>query len=208
MTQERRAPFLAQLGAQVRALRQEQGLTVAELGKRSGVSRRMLTQIELGQANPSLVTADKVARALDTDLAGLALPPAEPDVLVVQPAGGATVMWSGAPGSEALLHVATAHRGGPELWSWTLAPGDRYQAQPDPAGSEELFLVQSGTLTITARGAQPTRVPAGAAARLLSDRDYSYANEGSAPVRFVRVVQVRSTDRPPTPRRTAPTATP
>ena len=187
------ADFIARLGDQLRVRRKTAGLTVQQLADRSDVSRRMLTSIELGQANPSLVTVDKVARALDTDLAGLALPDEEPEVLTVRPAGSATVMWSGRPDSEALLHVAT--RGGPELWSWTLAPGDRYQAQPDPAGSEELFLVQSGTLTVSAEGAASTVVPAGAAARLASDRDYSYANDGDEPVRFVRVVQVGSSGR-------------
>ena len=64
--------FLSQLGEQLRARRQDAGLTVQQLADRSGVSRRMLTQIELGQANPSLVTVDKVARALGTDFASLA----------------------------------------------------------------------------------------------------------------------------------------
>jgi hypothetical protein len=104
-------------------------------------------------------------------------------------------MWTGQAPSEALLHVATLRRGGPELWSWTLGPGDHYQAEPDPAGSEELFLVQAGTLTVLVEGAEPTEVPAGAAARLASDRSYSYANHGAEPVRFVRVVQVGASGR-------------
>ena len=189
------APFLALLGGRVRARRQQQGLTVAQLAERSGISRRMLTQIELGQANPSLVTVDKVARALDTDLAGLALEDAPPEVLAVRPAEAATVMWSGDAGSAALLHVVTSGQGGPELWTWTLAPGDRYDAQPDPAGSEELFLVQSGALTVRADGIAPTTLPPGAAARLASDRQYAYVNEGDRPVRFVRVAHVRPTGR-------------
>jgi len=189
------APFLALLGSRVRVRRQQQGLTVAQLAERSGISRRMLTQIELGQANPSLVTVDKVARALDTDLAGLALEDARPEVLVVRPAGAATVMWSSAAGSAALLHVVTSGQGGPELWSWALAPGDRYDAQPDPAGSEELFLVQSGTLTVQADGIEPVALPAGTAARLSSDRQYAYVNEGAGPVRFVRVAHVRPAAR-------------
>lgn len=182
------APFLAQLGARVRARRQQERLTVAQLAERSGVSRRMLTQIELGQANPSLVTVDKVARALDTDLAGLALADAPLEVLTVLPVGG--VVWTGQGASRALLHVATSASGGPELWSWVLAPGDRYRAQPDPPGSEELFLVQTGTLTIVADGAA-TPVSAGSAARLLSDREYAYVNDTQEVVEFVRVVQVR-----------------
>lgn len=151
----------------------------------------MLTQIELGQANPSLVTVDKIARALNTDFAGVVLASSVIDVLTVQPEGSATVMWISPAGSTALLHVVTAARGGSELWSWRLAPDDRYTAQPDPSGSEELFLVTVGVLTIHVDGLAPTQVPAGVSARLASDRQYTYANDGSELVTFVRVVVIR-----------------
>lgn len=192
MTAGPTAPFLTELGQRVRARRQQQQITVARLAELAGVSRRMLTQIELGQANPSLVTVDKVARALDTDFAGVVLATSAVDVLTVRPNGSATVTWSSPAGSTALLHVVTAARGGPELWSWHLAPGDRYTAQPDPSGSEELFLVTTGVLTVHADGVAPTQVPAGASARLASDRQYVYVNDGSEPVTFVRVVVIRA----------------
>lgn len=192
MTAGPTAPFLAALGSRVRARRQAQGLTVARLAELSGVSRRMLTAIELGQANPSLVTVDKVARALDTDFAGVVLADKDVDVLTVRTSDSATPMWSSEAGSCARLHVVTRDRGGPELWSWTLAPGDRYSASADPDGSEELFLVQSGTLVVVADGAPSTSIPAGASARLASDRQYAYVNEGAEPVEFVRVVHIRT----------------
>lgn len=185
------APFLALLGGRVRGLRQAQGLTVAQLADRAGLSRRMLTQIELGQANPSLVTVDKVARALDTDFAGLVLSDDATEVLTVQAPRTATLMWSTETGSEARLQVVASDRGGPELWSWSLLPGDRYVAQPDPPGSEELLLVSDGTLTLHADGIEPTPLPAGTSARLASDRQYAYVNDGPEPAAFVRVVHIR-----------------
>ena len=39
-------------------------------------------------------------------------------------------MWQGAPGSRALLLGATSDPRA-ELWRWTLAPHDRYDAEPD-----------------------------------------------------------------------------
>ncbi len=185
------APFLALLGGRVRALRQAQGLTVAQLADRAGLSRRMLTSIELGQANPSLVTVDKVARALDTDFAELVLSDDTVEVLTVQPPRTATLMWSTEAGSEARLQVVASDRGGPELWSWSLLPGDRYVAQPDPPGSQELLLVAEGTLVLHADGIAPTPLPAGTSARLASDREYAYANDGPDPAVFVRVVHIR-----------------
>lgn len=197
--------FLGLLGNRVRSRRRQQGLTVQQLAERSGISRRMLTQIELGQANPSLVTVDKVARALGSDFAGLSIG-AETESLTVYPTGSSTPVWSSAQGSLALLHVAASGHGGPELWTWTLAPGDRYVAQPDPPGSEELILVRSGTLTLLAEGCEPANLPAGAAARLASDRHYDYVNDGDVPVTFVRVVTVRATEVPAPGRGASPAA--
>ena len=52
-----RPAVVAQLGDRIRAARQQQELSVGALAELSEVSRRMLTQIELGQANPSVAIA-------------------------------------------------------------------------------------------------------------------------------------------------------
>jgi transcriptional regulator with XRE-family HTH domain len=182
------AQFLVHLGAEVRRRRKAAGLTVQALADTADVSRRMLTQIELGQANPSLVTVDKVARALATDFASLTREGGTTPLTVHAP-GSAPGIWSSEAGSVASLQVATGLDPCAELWDWTLAPGDRYDAQPDPPGSEELFLVLSGVLTIELAGESAVRLPIGASARLASDRHYSYVNTGRRAARFVRVTQ-------------------
>jgi transcriptional regulator with XRE-family HTH domain len=183
------AEFLARLGEEVRRRRKGAGLTVQQLADAAGLSRRMLTLIEQGQANPSLVTVDKIARALGTDFASLTRD-SRPDPVVVNAPGAAAGVWSSTTGSGAALQVATQHQPAAELWDWTLQPGDRYDAQPDPAGSEELFYVIDGTLTLEIEGTQPVTVKAGGSARLASDRRYAYVNTGRKPARFVRVVQL------------------
>lgn len=181
--------FLTRLGAEVRRRRVDADLTVQQLADRAGLSRRMLTQIELGQANPSLVTVDKIAQALGTDFVALTRED-RPDPVAVHPPGTAAGVWSSSAGSHAELQVATRHQPAAELWDWTLQPGDRYDAEPDPVGSEELFLVLEGVLTIEVAELDPVTVSAGGSARLASDRRYSYVNGGSRPARFVRVVQL------------------
>ncbi len=183
------AQFLAHLGREVRRRRKEAGLSVQDLADVAGLSRRMLTQIELGQANPSLVTVDKVARALGTDFAGLSRDTQSAPLSVNEP-GAAMGVWSSTLGSRAALQVATQHHPAAELWEWSLQPGDRYDAQPDPTGSEELFLVLDGTLTLEVAGLAPMKVARGGSARLASDRQYAYVNGGRRAVRFVRVVQL------------------
>jgi transcriptional regulator with XRE-family HTH domain len=183
------ADFIARLGDQLRVRRKTAGLTVQQLADRSDVSRRMLTSIELGQANPSLVTVDKLARALGTDFASLASDEG-PAPLTVHAPDTPPGIWSSPAGSRATLQVATTLHPAAELWDWTLQPGDSYCAEPDPAGSQELFLVLAGTLTIAVEGLAPVTVDRGASARLASDRQYAYENHGPEPVRFVRVVQL------------------
>lgn len=60
-----------QLGKRIRELRNQQGLTLDELAERSGVSRAMLSKIERGENNPTLVVAVKVAVALGVTTAQL-----------------------------------------------------------------------------------------------------------------------------------------
>jgi transcriptional regulator with XRE-family HTH domain len=178
--------FLERLGREVRRRRQAVPLTVQALADRAGLSRRMLTQIEQSTANPSLVTISKVAHALGTDFATLVAPPtAQPVHVSTQPVEA----WRSAAGSNALLHVASARRDGPELWEWTIQAGDRYQAQPDPPGSEELILVTAGTLRLEVDGEQ-VDVGAGRSVRLATDRPYAYAATEDGPTTFVRVAVV------------------
>jgi transcriptional regulator with XRE-family HTH domain len=60
-----------QLGKRVREIRNQQGMTLEELAERSGVSRAMLSKIERGENNPTLVVAVKVAVALGLTTAQL-----------------------------------------------------------------------------------------------------------------------------------------
>lgn len=57
----------------IRALRQEAGLSQAELADRVGVSQTWISRLELGQGNPTLNTLNRLAEAFDvriTDLLG------------------------------------------------------------------------------------------------------------------------------------------
>lgn len=191
MTSRVETSFITVVGDNVRRRRKERGLTVQQLAEACGLSRRMLTQIELGQANPSLITVDKVARALATDFASLTRGVDIEDLAVV-PADAATQVWSSTSGSHAHLHVGGRERGGPELWTWRLVPGDRYDGLPDAAGSEELFLVLEGELSIETGDGARRHLSTGDAARLASDQEYAYVNDGARDCRFVRVVRVRA----------------
>ena len=181
--------FLARIGARIRALRTEQSLTVQQLADRAQISRRLLTQIEHGQANPSLVAVTRLARQLGTDFTAL-LPDgadAAPAPVDVVGPDQHVLVWTTERGSTAHLLVATTGVRSADLWLWTLVPGDSYVGSADRAGSQELFHVLAGTLTLAADGQERT-VPAGSSSRLRSDRAYVYANHGETSTRFLRTV--------------------
>lgn len=59
------------LGSQIRLLRRERELSVADLAGASGISVGMLSKIENGQISPSLATIQSIANALNTQFTTL-----------------------------------------------------------------------------------------------------------------------------------------
>lgn len=179
--------FLAEVGAQIRARRGQHGLTVQQLADRTQISRRLLTQIELGQANPSLVTITRIARQLGADTTDLLGGPPAESAIELRGADRRLLVWSSGAGSAAHLLIATAGVRSADLWHFHLVPGDTYYGQADPPGSQELFHVLAGVLVLTA-DTEHVEVPTGSSARLRSDRPYTYAAAGQDPVGFIRTV--------------------
>lgn len=60
-----------EIGGAIKALRQEQGLSLDLLAGRSGVSRAMLSEIERGMKNPTVRIVVQIAAALGTTVAAL-----------------------------------------------------------------------------------------------------------------------------------------
>jgi transcriptional regulator with XRE-family HTH domain len=56
------------LGSRLRALRTEQGITLAQLGRMVGLSASYLSQIERNRAKPSLTTLSSMAETLGVEL--------------------------------------------------------------------------------------------------------------------------------------------
>lgn len=56
------------IGARLRTLRGERSLTILELAAKAGVSAGMISQIERGNANPSVKTMQRLSAALDVNL--------------------------------------------------------------------------------------------------------------------------------------------
>jgi transcriptional regulator with XRE-family HTH domain len=83
------------LGARVRALRRERGLTLKGLGRLAGLSHPFLSQVERGLARPSVSSVERIAAALDVSVARLWSPPRQGEaVQLVRGDEGVRDEWS------------------------------------------------------------------------------------------------------------------
>ncbi len=167
------SPEAARLSASVRRLRAERSWTLDRAATRLGVSRRLLTQLEAGTANPSLSTLLSVARGFDVHLSELLGDDTVPSPIEHSdgPDDG-QVLWSSDAGSSATLLAA---QGPLEVWRWRLEPGDDRVSEPHNPGSQETVHVLTGRLALDVDGTV-TELGKGASAVFATDRPHRYAN--------------------------------
>ena|ERR1700681_4831092 len=63
-----RARTSIMVGSAVRAARRRAGVTQVELAERTGTSQPSIARLERGLVSPTVITLDRIARALGTDL--------------------------------------------------------------------------------------------------------------------------------------------
>jgi transcriptional regulator with XRE-family HTH domain len=174
------------VSARIRDRRKDRRLSLDRLAALAGVSKGMLVQIENGQANPSIATLCKVATALGASVADLVQVSGQHPAEVL-PAGAPRLLWRGPKGGSATLMVGSAGPDMLELWSWQLQPGERYDAEAHPQGTEELIHVVRGRLAL-AFGEVSYLIESGGSAVAHTDRPHAYACDGKKPVQFTMVV--------------------
>ena len=154
-----------------------------ELADRSEVSRRMIGMIESGESNVSLATLGHIAAAFNLTFSQLVNDQAEPEGTGSRPEKGLQLWQGSRPGTKVdLLQSFPASRT-VELWKWTIAPGDRYQGEPDLPGYREMVYVIRGELTLEREhGIQVLK--AGESIAFPSDRPYAFANSGKGSLSF------------------------
>jgi ribosome-binding protein aMBF1 (putative translation factor) len=63
-----RARTAIMVGSAVRAARRRAGVSQVELAERAGTSQPSIARLEKGQVSPTVITLDRIARALGADL--------------------------------------------------------------------------------------------------------------------------------------------
>jgi transcriptional regulator with XRE-family HTH domain len=135
------------LGAQVRALRRERGLTLKALGQRAGLSHPFLSQVERGLARPSVGSVQRIAHALGVPVAHLWAPPRRPEtVQIVRSGEGGAVEAQGV-----LVRELPADPGAPLVREWS-ARSRRWPARADEHLGELLIYVARGAVDVDLDG--------------------------------------------------------
>ena len=152
-----------------------------ELADRSRVSRGMIVRIEGGEDNVSLATLGRIALAFGVSFTDV----------VMAPAGGAGLpehrvqVWRGTrPGTRIALLGSFVGPRMTDLFECTLAPGDRYQGEPDQENTRQMAYVVKGTLVLE-HGSGTRTLGRGDSVVFPSDQPYAFANPGKTPLRFI-----------------------
>jgi transcriptional regulator with XRE-family HTH domain len=174
------------VGRNVRALRQQRRMTIDALAAAAGVSRGTVIQIETARGNPSIGTLAGLAAALRVGVASLVDGDAEPRVVVRRDVDAAR-LWSSAAGSCAVFRIGTDPPDVVELWDWTLQPGDGFDGEAHPMGTQEVLTVLDGRLGVRV-GATARELDPGDTVMFQAHAPHRYSGIGTAPVRFLMVV--------------------
>jgi transcriptional regulator with XRE-family HTH domain len=180
-------PLVTLIGSRVRARRHDRGWTLDELAERSGVSRRMLVNVEHGAANASIATLLRLADALGIGLPALVAPNPDGSRLEIVRAGERAPLWRGDHGGEAVLAAGITTPEVVELWDWTLGPGDSHASEPHRTGTRELLALAEGEIVVTVAGEEAV-LRAGDTLVLPGDTVHGYRNDAAVTARFALAV--------------------
>jgi transcriptional regulator with XRE-family HTH domain len=179
--------LMATVGAQLRVLRKVRRLTLEELGRQSGVSMGLISQIERGVGNPSFNTLVQVAHALDVPIGRLFHTTQETSP-VVRAGERRSMDVHGAAGGDALHELLTPDLERSIEVVWIEAPpGYDTSATPYSHAGEEFGLVLKGRHEVFLDGACYQLGP-GDSITYPSTTPHWYRNAGDETVEAVWVV--------------------
>jgi transcriptional regulator with XRE-family HTH domain len=166
------------VGANLRRLRVKRGLSLERLSKACGVSRAMLSQVELGQSTPTINVVWKIATALGVPFSALVQARASGDLHVLR-SQQAKILASrdGGFSSRALFPFDEPRR--VEFYELRLAHGATERAEAHAPGTTENLVVTQGEVDIDVAGRHEV-LRAGDAIVFPADVPHAYANSGAA----------------------------
>ena len=137
--------FVKAVAANVRTLRTQAHMTLAELATAANLGKSTLAQLESGKGNPSVETLWAIAAALEVPFARV-VDDARPALQVVRAADVPPMHSAETPGWAGRLLTASHGRGTFDLYALDLDQGAVRHAEPHHAGVLEHLVVVVGRL--------------------------------------------------------------
>ena len=165
------------VGANLRRLRVRRGLSLDRLAHASGVSRAMLSQVELGRSTPTINLVSRIARALGVSVSSLIAAREEHRLSVLRAADAKVLSSHGGDfQSRALFPFDQPRR--VEFYELRLAPRAVEHAEGHIPGTVENLVLCSGALEVEI-GLQRTVLAPGDAVVFSADVPHVYGNPGT-----------------------------
>ena len=176
-----------QLGGRVKELRGRRGLTLEALAERSGVSRAMISKLERGEKNPTLVVAAKLAEGLGVTLSQLVGMEERREVVVV-PREGRMVMRDPETGFERQLLSPAFFGRGVEFVRNEIPEGSTSgELPPHRKGVAEHVVVERGRLRAVL-GGEEYLLEEGDAVYFEADVPHRFDNAGEGKCSYYLVI--------------------
>jgi transcriptional regulator with XRE-family HTH domain len=168
----------ATLGANLRRLRVRRGLSLERFSRIAGVSRAMLSQIELGQSTPTIKVLWKISTALSIPFGTLVQGQSSDSISVLRVAQSKRLMNAdGTFVSRALFPFDEPRR--VEFYELKLAASGKEEAEPHAPGTVENLAVTEGAVEIEVAGRKEALGP-GDAMVFEADVPHAYRNCGTS----------------------------
>ena len=170
--------FPPAVGANLRRLRTRRGLSLERLAHKSGVSRAMLSQVELGRSAPTINVLWKVARALGVTFSAQLSPNLDASPVLLRECSTKRLSsLDGSFSSRALFPFDRPRR--VEFYELRLKPHAVEEADPHPPGTSENLVVNAGSITITV-GHLDYELNQGDALLFAADVTHAYRNRAAS----------------------------
>jgi transcriptional regulator with XRE-family HTH domain len=178
------------LGTKVAAARADRGWSLAELGRRAGMSPAAVHKIEKSGMTPTIASLMKIAAALGKSVAHFVEEDAAARPALVIRGGARSRLFTSKSG---LVLENVSGRYGPFALAGAEATVEPHASSgPDPMNhpGEELLVLQEGAMRFTVDG-EVFELEAGDSIHFRTNRPHSWCNPGDVPARAIWLV-VRS----------------
>lgn len=167
--------LLEHLAANVRRLRDMHGMSLSQLGEKSGVAKGTLFKVERGQTNANIETLQAIAQTFDIHVTELLSPPQAPAVEIMLDGEGEEITDEAAVGH--VLRRQLVGSGTVEIHSKTFHHGKVQLSVSHGPGTREHVFIRTGSIRLGPIG-QEVLVHAGTYVTYLADQSHRWQAEG------------------------------